>query len=115
MFNAMIDNPRFVHDCDGCIFLGCHKEYDVYYCSGEMSSKERGGSVILRYGDEGPEYSSGPVSMELYNESLTEASDIRKKVAQWLLREGFVKLAPNPEVVEEKREMWDDFWKKRKA
>lgn len=47
--------PRFQHDCDNCIYLGQHEEYDLYYCT-------QGGdwpTVIARYGDEGSEYTSG--------------------------------------------------------
>lgn len=45
---------RYKHDCETCAFLGHYNEYDLYYCS-------QGGTptVIARYGDEGPEYTSG--------------------------------------------------------
>jgi hypothetical protein len=53
-----MDQPRFVHDCDQCKFLGTHDDnevtYDLYYCG-------QGGfpTVIARFGHEGPEYLSG--------------------------------------------------------
>jgi len=52
----------FEHDCERCEFLA-HIElpetirgessYDLYYCPGED-----GGSIIVRYGNDGPEYAS---------------------------------------------------------
>ena len=45
--------PRFTHDCaqkDCCTFLGQTLTCDVYI--------SRGGTVILREGDEGPDYRS---------------------------------------------------------
>jgi hypothetical protein len=47
--------PRYVHDCKSCVFLGCFGEYDLYYCP-------QGGkipTVVARYGDKPPQYSSG--------------------------------------------------------
>lgn len=46
--------PRYVHDCDSCIYLGQYKKYDLYYCSGEYT-------IVCRYSDEGPDYTSGIV------------------------------------------------------
>jgi len=48
--------PRFQHDCDKCIFLGHFNEHDVYFCP-----KSNGGSLLARYGDDGPDYASSPV------------------------------------------------------
>lgn len=46
--------PKYQHDCDNCVFLGQHSEYDLYYCP-------QGGhpTVIARYGNKGEEYTSG--------------------------------------------------------
>lgn len=41
--------PVFVHNSDCCRFLGTYLDHDVYRCRL---------SVIARYGDEGPKYSS---------------------------------------------------------
>ena len=109
----MISKPRFTHDCDGCLFLGCYREHDVYFCPNCESFC--GGSVILRYGDEGREYSSSPLSTALYTESgLTENSDIRKKVAVWLMREDMIKVSINQKTLDEKKLMWEDVWVMRK-
>ena len=43
--------PRYIHDCDGCEFVGQDGEYDMYRCHVH-------GSLIARYGDDGPDYSS---------------------------------------------------------
>lgn len=112
MFN-IISNPKFIHDCSGCLFLGNYKQYDVYFCPNAESFC--GGSIILRFGDDGPEYNSAPVSTSLSSsEGLTEASDVRMKVAKWLLRECMIRVNLNPKVMEEKREVWEDVWKMRK-
>lgn len=43
---------RYQHDCDGCVFVGEHKEFDVYLCGSEVRS------VIFRYGNKCSEYKS---------------------------------------------------------
>lgn len=45
---------RYEHDCNRCAFLGQHRQYDVYVC-------RQGGwpTVVLRHGDDGPDYHSG--------------------------------------------------------
>lgn len=45
---------RYKHDCETCKFLGHYNEYDLYYCSQTGLP-----TVIARYGDDGPEYTSG--------------------------------------------------------
>jgi hypothetical protein len=44
-------NPRYIHDCEECVFLGTHSKYDLYYCKANPT-------VIARYGTEG-DYTSG--------------------------------------------------------
>jgi hypothetical protein len=47
--------PKFSHDCDKCTYLGDYNEMDLYHC-------DQGGvyaTVIARFGNEGPDYSSG--------------------------------------------------------
>jgi hypothetical protein len=49
-------NPRFAHDCDNpgcCTFVGITNRHDIY--------TSRSGSLIMRFGDEGPEYTSMPM------------------------------------------------------
>jgi len=48
--------PRYKHDCRQCNLIGQLLHEDVYICTNE-------GSLILRDGDEGPEYSSFPVAI----------------------------------------------------
>ena len=46
--------PRFTHDCDRCTFLGQDGKHDLYYCpQGSFPT------VIARYGNDGPDYTSG--------------------------------------------------------
>lgn len=47
-------SSRHVHDCDDCTFHGLLGEYDVYH---------HNDTVILRYGDDGPEYLSNDISL----------------------------------------------------
>ena len=46
--------PRYIHDCDACVFLGQYKEYDLYYCPSEPT-------VICRESSEPGDYGSGLV------------------------------------------------------
>ena len=56
--------PLYKHDCDCCIFLGNFDDYqDGYYCPAEKV-------VIARYGDQGQEYTSSPIS-EIHHLSST--------------------------------------------
>lgn len=50
----MTTEPRFIHDCEACIYLGQHHKYDLYLCP-----NERHPTVIGRFGNEGPDYGSG--------------------------------------------------------
>jgi hypothetical protein len=50
--------PRYTHDCDACEYLGEHLEYDLYYCP-----RCDGGTVLARYGNDGPDYASTMVSL----------------------------------------------------
>jgi hypothetical protein len=60
---------RYKHDCDCCTFVGsliCDSDenpYDVYVCGGKPSlgTTEDNMSLIMRFDDEGPQYSSFPV------------------------------------------------------
>jgi len=67
--------PRYIHDCDACIFLGQYKKYDLYFCGkGSLVST----TVILRYSDEGGDYHSGLTftvtsGEEAYQEALVRA------------------------------------------
>jgi len=58
--------PTYIHDCQDCKFLGTVTIHnspvrctvaDLYYCN--PSNQELSGTLIARYGDEGPNYSSG--------------------------------------------------------
>jgi len=45
---------RFQHDCKHCVPLGQYQENDLYYCDQHGCP-----TVIARYGNDGPEYTSG--------------------------------------------------------
>lgn len=50
------DSPVYWHDCDSCKFLGHLLDYDMYFCSGATVATS---TIILRYSNEGADYSSG--------------------------------------------------------
>lgn len=67
--------PEFEHDCDACRFLGKVSyveqgqtmQADAYLCArqlkpGDRVSFEHQGSLIVRIGDDGPEYTSSPLA-----------------------------------------------------
>lgn len=66
--------PRFQHDCDKCIFLGCYScpifgDCDLYYADhGGMPD-----TLIARYGDECSAYTSGMVLIGVIP-AITEAA-----------------------------------------
>lgn len=53
-----MQTPSFIHDCTSCTFLGNARiidcNYDFYFC---------GQTIIARYGDSGPDYTSAPIGM----------------------------------------------------
>lgn len=68
------EKPQFEHDCERCIFLGnysgdWYEKADLYWCN-----PTTGPTVIVRYGDDGPEYSSGMIFADQgMNPALVEA------------------------------------------
>ena len=50
---------KWHHDCDECVGLFTEGGEDWYVCPRSLG----GGSLIARYGDEGPEYWSAPLSI----------------------------------------------------
>jgi len=71
--------PTFIHDCKHCTFLGHISiasgvwagEYDLYHHPGTAET------VIARYGDDGPEYTSG-----LYGTDQVIPLNIAKEMAE---------------------------------
>lgn len=50
------EQPQWANDHeDHCLFLGRYKQYDLYYAAEEIG----GPTVVARFGNDGPEYSSG--------------------------------------------------------
>jgi hypothetical protein len=47
--------PRFIHDCEQCVFLGQDEEHDFYFCPSPSGFH----TVIARFGSDGPDYASG--------------------------------------------------------
>jgi hypothetical protein len=40
--------PRYIHDCDNCKFMGRYKEFDLYICKKTFGG-ECGDDLVLRY------------------------------------------------------------------
>lgn len=59
--------PRFRHDCSKCTYLGCFEASDLYHCL-----QATGPTVIRRYGDDGPSYTSG-IAIADHDPGLREA------------------------------------------
>lgn len=68
------NGARYQHDCADCIFLDQYYDYDLYYC-------DHGGrtlpTVIARFGDQGPYYTSG-ISLAKVDRRLHIAVELAK-------------------------------------
>lgn len=66
----MKQQPLYQHDCDVCIYLGRYSsdclgpllEFDLYLHP--VHQHPLGGSIIARYGNEGPDYESVPAWLD---------------------------------------------------
>jgi len=59
---SAVGAPRYVHDCTKCVFIGViamsDKDMrDAYVCAGREQTS------VLRYGSDGPDYTSQPLYM----------------------------------------------------
>ena len=61
-----MSQPKYKHDCDKCEFVGHFDGYDTYVCVRNIEGK-MSGSIVLRCGNDGPEYSSFPITMLGYS------------------------------------------------
>lgn len=87
---------KFKHDCDACELVGGDVDgYDLYYCPRDILD---GGTVVVRFGNEGREYSSSPLSL-VFMATLNACAERRKngsstvlmaKVVQDLVQSGRV-------------------------
>jgi len=57
--------PQHTHDCTACVFLGRMAQgvssYDLYFCPAGQSSM--GGTLLARFGSDGPQYHSMPIDI----------------------------------------------------
>lgn len=70
--------PMFTHDCEQCVFLGHYNNHDLYYC-GHPDVQQGIPTLIARWGNDGPEYSSGMAFVGTIPE-ITEAYRRAKKL-----------------------------------
>jgi hypothetical protein len=102
--------PRYKHDCTACIFQGRSGEYDLYFCP--ASEGDWGGTVLARYGNDAPAYSSGPLSCYLTSDiprTMDSAGYALQRLAKRMLGDGVVRLSLDREKVNELRETWAPF------
>ncbi len=70
--------PQFQHDCNNCTFLGTasldNKKADLYCCIRGDGQEIHYTSLLARYSDDGPDYSSGPANhISIINDFLVIA------------------------------------------
>ena len=65
------DEPRYEHDCDRCVFLGCWFESDLYYCEQRTVGIP---TVLARHSGQDFDYTSG-LTLEQMVPSLAVAAD----------------------------------------
>jgi len=82
--------PKYIHDCTNCKFLGngtyCEKPVDWYICEGPERR-----TVIARYSDSGPDYSSVTIGectdiSRLELAALAQGLDLTNKEKDLLLQ-----------------------------
>jgi hypothetical protein len=76
----MDDKPRYIHDCDCCVFLGQYHgghEADLYFCSGGIAP-----TVIARYSSDGPHYNSGLYVAEHYPDRFPDLAEAKRRAEQ---------------------------------
>jgi len=85
-----MSEPKFEHNCINCKFLGHYLGHDVYLCSlNDPQSKASGlgTSILARFGDEGPEYASSPLSIFqrlLENNENVRDGDVIMPIQEWI-------------------------------
>lgn len=52
--------PKFIHDCDQCKLIDQTPDHDWYHCFPSCLGQ---GTLIARYGNDGPEYWSSEISI----------------------------------------------------
>ena len=62
-----MEQPKWEHDCEHCVFLGQYNQYDLYF-------HNRPTTIIARFGNDGPEYHSG-LHMANYYPELAVAKE----------------------------------------
>lgn len=63
-----MEPPRYAHDCAACEYLGRFEHADLYTCA----QGGLGQTLLARYGDAGPEYTSVPVRLAERGADLPE-------------------------------------------
>jgi hypothetical protein len=97
--------PRFKHDCTACRFLYQDGDMDIYWCAGATAMTElSGGSVIARWSDDPPEYSSSPVSIILYSESESKYGTALRRAVAYLSQKSLIGVHVNQKYLDD----WDE-------
>jgi hypothetical protein len=77
--DRVLDTPAYEHDCDECCsFLGRYTEdgqvYDLYWHDYRRDLGVRHTTVVARYSNDGPDYSSGSFDTGALNEARRRAA-----------------------------------------
>ena len=84
-----VGEPKFEHDCSQCHYMGHVLQYDLYCHLGKYEN----GNIILRYGSDCHEYSSGEdFAMEWFlNSILSQESDVKNIIYLLIKREAMLR------------------------
>lgn len=77
---------RFKHDCESCQWLGTFNDHDLYYCNNQLPT------VIARYEDNGPGYTSGLMVAREYPLSTFTGRTNKGSVSKQALMESNIAL-----------------------
>lgn len=101
--------PRFVHDCDTCVFLGLFEGKDIYV---HPDMNGRPGTYVARESDQDSDYTSGGYDQVRYSRALTWAHEVATVLGQALSTQDAVEDALTVRIVpgaEDGPVVWPEF------
>ena len=78
--------PLYIHDCDGCKFMGHVMNHDLYYCPAP-------GEIVMRRSSDGPDYRSGLnfAQEKFFNSVMNDCSKDETIILMLLYREALLR------------------------
>jgi len=81
-----MEMQKYIHNCDGCKFLGHLLGHDLYFCNKSLDT------VILRFGNNPPDYLSGPLYKRHYSDpAIAQAKGDKELILLLLFREAYLR------------------------